>query len=245
MAVFPPFCYLEQQALLKIAGGLFKAQARLEQSLGWKAFYKASQKEQQDEDTDEQQSLPPLTQGQELQSGQSELVSKQTQPPAYFTDATLLAAMTGISRFVTDPELKRILKETAGLGTEATRAGILELLFKRGYLQRHGKQIRASQLGRVFIQSLPERITTPDLTALWEAQLEQICHQQKIIQSLWRSCSQKLSTWCNRHRCRLKSQKPPLNKSQPIRIKDVFPLLRKAKELIKLASSLPIVMQLD
>ncbi len=176
---FPPFCYLEQQALLKIAGGLFKAQARLEQSLGWKAFYKASQKEQQDEDTDEQQSLPPLTKGQELQSGQSELVSKQTQPPAYFTDATLLAAMTGISRFVTDPELKRILKETAGLGTEATRAGILELLFKRGYLQRHGKQIRASQLGRVFIQSLPERITTPDLTALWEAQLEQICHQQK------------------------------------------------------------------
>jgi DNA topoisomerase-3 len=87
--------------------------------------------------------------------------------------------MTGISRFVTDPELKRILKETAGLGTEATRAGILELLFKRGYLQRQGKQIRASALGRSFIQTLPERITQPDLTALWEAQLEQICHQQQ------------------------------------------------------------------
>ncbi len=176
---FPPYCYLEQQALVKIAGGLFKAQARLVQSLGWKAFYKASQKDEQEEDTDEQQSLPPLTKGQQLQSGQSELLAKQTQPPAYFTDATLLAAMTGISRFVTDPELKRILKETAGLGTEATRAGILELLFKRGYLQRQGKQIRASQLGRVFIQSLPQRITAPDLTALWEAQLEQICHQQQ------------------------------------------------------------------
>ncbi len=53
------------------------------------------------------------------------------------------------------------------------------MLFKRGYLQRQGKQIRASQLGRVFIQSLPQRITAPDLTALWEAQLEQICHQQQ------------------------------------------------------------------
>lgn len=176
---YPPFCYLEQQALLKIAGGLFKAQARLVQSLGWKAFYHPSTKEQQDDDSEEQQSLPPLTEGQQLQSGQSELLSKQTQPPAYFTDATLLAAMTGISRFVTDPGLKRILKETAGLGTEATRAGILELLFKRGYLQRQGKQIRATQLGRVFIQSLPQPITAPDLTALWEAQLEQICHQQQ------------------------------------------------------------------
>lgn len=191
---FPAFCYLEQQALIKIAGGLFKAQARQVQSLGWKMFYKASQKEPQDDDQDEQQSLPPLTKGQQLQSGQSELLAKQTQPPAYFTDATLLAAMTGISRFVTDPELKRILKETAGLGTEATRAGILELLFKRGYLQRQGKQIRASQLGRVFIQSLPERITAPDLTALWEAQLEQICHQQQNYQQFMQQLEPEISS---------------------------------------------------
>src|SRR5690606_33572449 len=52
---FPPFCYLEQQALLKIAGGLFKAKARLVQSMGWKAFYKASSKDEQDEDAEEQQ----------------------------------------------------------------------------------------------------------------------------------------------------------------------------------------------
>jgi DNA topoisomerase-3 len=176
---FRPYCYLEQQALLTIAGGLFKAQARLVQSVGWKAFSKSSGQDEQDQDSEQQQGLPPLIKGQQLLSGHSELLCKQTQPPAYFTDATLLAAMTGISRFVTDPELKRILKETAGLGTEATRAGILELLFKRGYLQRQGKQIRSSELGRIFIQSLPQRITAPDLTALWEAQLEQIYHQQQ------------------------------------------------------------------
>ncbi len=54
-----------------------------------------------------------------------ELVEKMTQAPKHFTDATLLAAMTGISRYVKDPEIRKILKETDGLGTEATRAGSL------------------------------------------------------------------------------------------------------------------------
>ena len=59
-----------------------------------------------------------------------ELLEKQTQPPRPFTDATLLSAMTGIARFVQDKELKKVLRATDGLGTEATRAGIIELLFR-------------------------------------------------------------------------------------------------------------------
>ena len=64
------------------------------------------------------------------------LLEKTTQPPEHFTDASLLAAMTGIGRFVSDPSLKSILKDTDGIGTEATRAGIIELLFRREYLIR-------------------------------------------------------------------------------------------------------------
>ncbi len=56
---------------------------------------------------------------------------KKTEPPKHFTEATLLQAMTGIARFVANKNLKAILKETDGLGTEATRAGILDTLFKR------------------------------------------------------------------------------------------------------------------
>ena len=83
--------------------------------------------------------MPPLTQGQALESLQAELLERNTSPPAHFTDATLLSAMTGIALYVKDSELKKILRETDGLGTEATRAGIIELLFRREFLYRNGK----------------------------------------------------------------------------------------------------------
>ena len=70
-----------------------------------------------------------------------EVISKKTQPPKPFTDATLLSAMTGIARFVQDKDLKKILRETDGLGTEATRAGIIELLFKRGFFTKKRGEI--------------------------------------------------------------------------------------------------------
>ena len=63
--------------------------------------------------------------------------------------------MTGIARFVQDKELKKILRQTDGLGTEATRAGIIELLFKRGFLYKKGKNIHSSETGRILIQALP------------------------------------------------------------------------------------------
>lgn len=79
-------------------------------------------------------------------------MERQTQPPRHFTDATLLSAMTGIARFVQDKDLKKILRATDGLGTEATRAGIIELLFKRGFLSKKGRYIHSSRpAGRSFI----------------------------------------------------------------------------------------------
>ncbi|WP_327790333.1 DNA topoisomerase, partial [Vibrio anguillarum] len=106
------------------------------------------------------------------------LDEKQTSPPKHFTDATLLAAMTGIARYVADPEIKKVLRETDGLGTEATRASIIELLFKRQFLTKQGKEIRATPIGKQLIQSLPERMVVPDMTAHWEAQLEAICEKK-------------------------------------------------------------------
>ena len=124
------------------------------------------------------QQLPPLIKGQALHCFKGECLQKQTQPPKAFTDATLLAAMTGISRFVKDPELRKILKDSDGIGTEATRAGIIELLFKRSFLTRQGKQIRATDAGRGLINSLPTVTTQPDLTARWELILNAIVDRQ-------------------------------------------------------------------
>ena len=96
--------------------------------------------------------------------------------------------MTGIARFVQDKDLKKILRATDGLGTEATRAGIIELLFKRGFLSKKGRYIHSSEAGRALIHSLPEIGRRPDMTAHWESVLTQIsekqCRYQDFMQPL-------------------------------------------------------------
>ena len=108
----------------------------------------------------------------ELLCEKGEVVERQTQPPRHFTDATLLSAMTGIARFVQDKDLKKILRATDGLGTEATRAGIIELLFKRGFLTKKGRYIHSTDAGKALFHSLPEMATRPDV-AHWESVLTQ------------------------------------------------------------------------
>ena len=170
---YPQYRFNETKVKLEIAGGLFGCKATEIVDLGWKTLFPARKEKQ-----DEEQLLPPLSLNQMLQCVAADIQDKMTQPPKYFTDATLLAAMTGIARFVTDPEIRKVLRDTDGLGTEATRAGIIELLFKRSYLKREGKAIRATAVGRGLIDSLPAQASRPDMTAQWESMLESICQRQ-------------------------------------------------------------------
>ena len=86
--------------------------------------------------------------------------------------------MTGIARFVSDPSIKKVLRDTDGLGTDATRAGIIDLLFKRNFLQRNGKKIVATDIGTALIHALPTVATLPDMTAQWEATLTAISEKK-------------------------------------------------------------------
>jgi DNA topoisomerase-3 len=175
---------LDTKVEVTIENGLFRASQTDTHDLGWKALFPSARTK--DDATTESTTppLPPLKEGQPLQSLQANCQEKHTTPPKPFTEATLLAAMTGISRFVSDASLKSILKETDGLGTEATRAGIIELLFKRGFLQRQGKNIHATQAGKTLIHALPERITQPDLTARWESVLGDIAGKKAKYEDL-------------------------------------------------------------
>jgi DNA topoisomerase-3 len=173
---YPAYIYQQTKVSLLIAGGHFSTQAKTEKQLGWKVLFPQSKKAKAADDSNQEheQTLPPLTSGQVLHCKQGELLEKHTSPPQSFTDATLLAAMTGIARYVSDPAIKKVLKETDGLGTDATRAGIIDLLFKRGFLQRLGKSITATDVGIALINALPEMATLPDMTAQWEATLTDI-----------------------------------------------------------------------
>ena len=166
--------YRDIRADIVIQSGRFVAKARQVTCPGWKVLFG------QVEGTapESEPPLPALQAGQPLRSLQAEVVQKHTAPPRHFTEATLLAAITGIAAFVRDVELKKILRETDGLGTEATRAGIIELLFRRGFLERQGKTIRATALGRALIHALPEAATLPDMTARWESVLGSISQRE-------------------------------------------------------------------
>ena len=196
---YPAYCYGETTVQVTIEGGLFNTKARQDKSLGWKQLFarqeshgnkpieKKPAEESTSKDDDDNDEfigqLPPLTLGQLLHCTRGELLEKNTQPPKAFTDATLLGAMTGINRYVTDANIRKILKETDGLGTEATRAGIIELLFKRRFLQRLGKSIVSTEVGKGLINSLPVSATSPDMTALWEASLNSICRKETSYQA--------------------------------------------------------------
>lgn len=188
MQFCPDAEYRKSKITLNIAGGTFIAQARNLQTAGWKTLWG-----KEDNDEEQQEPLLPIVEkGQILFCSKGEIISKKTQPPKPFTDATLLSAMTGIARFVQDKELKKILRETDGLGTEATRAGIIELLFKRGFLYKKGKNIHSSEAGRILIQALPDIATQPDMTAHWESQLTGISQKQTSYQQFMETLTQML-----------------------------------------------------
>ncbi|MEW8420144.1 MAG: DNA topoisomerase III [Candidatus Thiodiazotropha endolucinida] len=182
---YPHYEYQECEIQLEIAGGRFIAKSRVPKNLGWKKLFEKKTTQNQKGNSQEEQNdahmnatLPEVKKGETLLCRKGELLEKQTSPPKPFNDASLLAAMTGIGRYVDDKALRVILKETDGLGTEATRAGIIELLFNRGFLLRNGKQIRASEAGKALIDSLPLMATQPDMTARWEMELNAISRRE-------------------------------------------------------------------
>ncbi|MGY8872159.1 MAG: DNA topoisomerase III [Pseudomonadales bacterium] len=181
---YPPFEYLDKQIDTEVAGGLFVAKQKDVLAQGWKILFPAARQpnalaaEGDSGDGFSSVSLPDVQQGDTVLCSEANLAEKQTSPPKYFTDATLLSAMTGIARYVQDPTIKKVLRDTDGLGTEATRAGIIELLFTRQFLTRIGKDIRATEVGIQLITSLPENMAHPDMTAHWESQLEAISQRE-------------------------------------------------------------------
>ena len=167
--------YYAVRVEVEIAAGLFVAVAKELINEGWRCiFLSRSKASNQDDDSESGQLLPRLDIGQSLKCLQAEVLEKHTSPPKTYTDGSLLAAMTGISAHVSDPQLRKVLRETDGLGTEATRAGIIELLFSRGFLSRTGKTITSTPSGRGLIEALPDVATYPDMTARWESELSAI-----------------------------------------------------------------------
>lgn len=220
MQFYGPHKYQEQVAKIDIAGGEFVAKGKSSQDLGWLALTKNPNSKSDDSKNDTL--LPDLNKGDLLKCIDSQLIEKQTSPPTHFTEATLLAAMTGISRYVQDRNIKLILKETDGLGTEATRASIIDLLFTRQFMQKVGKEIHATDTGKALINALPSETTYPDMTATWEADLDKIAQRQLRYDGFMQPLTESIARLIKNSQQLDTSQFAGLKTAKPIRKKRYF-----------------------
>ncbi|WP_419852287.1 DNA topoisomerase III [Actinobacillus pleuropneumoniae] len=173
LAQFLPHFEIDK-TLIHLVSGQHSLLAKGKQviSNGWKILFGNTLEEI--EGDEEKQRLPILAKGQQCRVHSTEVRSLKTSPPSHYTEGTLLSAMKNAARFVTDERLKQRLRETEGLGTEATRAGLIQGLIDKGFLKKKGKQILATEQANALIDSLPDLLKNPGLTALWEQALNQI-----------------------------------------------------------------------
>jgi DNA topoisomerase-3 len=141
------------------------------QQVGWKALDVVPERRQ--ERAPETPTLPRLIQGQSQAVVAAEALKKKTRPPKRFTEGTLLTAMETAGKTLDEKELSDAMKET-GLGTPATRASIIEVLLKRGYIVRDGKVLEATEKGIHLIQVVHPEVKSPAMTGQWEAYLKRI-----------------------------------------------------------------------
>lgn len=170
---YPDMRYLAVSATVLCEEERFRASGRRVTDVGWQKVYGKENDEEEAEEEDSQ-AVPDMSKGDLLAARGTKVTSRRTKPPARFTDGTLVQAMTNIHRFVTTPEIKKRLRENDGIGTEATRANIIETLIRRKYLQRKGRHLVSTEAGQSIIAVLPEEVTDPGLTAVWESYLEKI-----------------------------------------------------------------------
>ncbi len=120
------------------------------------------------------QTLPALAEGRDCAVADVKLKDLWTQPPKPFTEGDLIKAMKNVAKLVEDPLLKQKLKDTTGIGTEATRASIIQGLLDRGYLIKNGKALAATPAAFSLIDAVPRAIADPGTTAIWEQALDMV-----------------------------------------------------------------------
>ncbi|MDX5853122.1 DNA topoisomerase [Bacillus cereus group sp. BfR-BA-01363] len=162
----PPMVTQKTSVVTENNGHLFKTSGSVLESIGFMALYNYKAQDNM---------LPPLKKGEAVSLKKAELITKQTSKPGRYTDRTLNIAMENAGRFIDDDELKEVLKEAKGIGTPATRGGIVEKLVSLNMIERKKKSFFATEYGIGIIQSLNGHdITSPELTAKWEQKLSEI-----------------------------------------------------------------------
>jgi len=172
---FPAAQYMTTTRITRVECEPFKTEGKILIELGWLEVYGRELLDKPEEN------LVPVEQGARVQAVRVDIHTDHTNPPARYTEATILSAMEGAGKLVEDEELREAMKEK-GLGTPATRAQIIETLISARYLTRHGKELhptpKAIQTITLLKTAVPE-LTSPEMTGEWEYKLRKI-EQRKL-----------------------------------------------------------------
>jgi len=166
--------YDRTQADFDCAGHTLRAVGKVIAEPGWRRALPQALTPGKDREAAAPQPLPTLREGQDCAVADVTLKDLWTQPPKPFTEGDLIKAMKNVAKLVDDPRLKQKLKDTTGIGTEATRAGIIQGLIDRGYLRKQGKALAATPAAFSLIDAVPRAIADPGTTAIWEQALDMV-----------------------------------------------------------------------
>ncbi|MCG8558107.1 MAG: DNA topoisomerase [Proteobacteria bacterium] len=167
----------------------FRAFGRMRLVAGWQQVAGIGEHDAGDAGSPAAPTLPKLGKG-ELLSASYKILAKRTRPPARLTEGALLLAMETAGRLVEVEALRAAMKDN-GLGTPATRAATIETLLKRGFIERQGKRLHATDAGIALIDALPvTSLASPELTGQWEARLARICRGEERRENFMRDISQ-------------------------------------------------------
>ncbi|WP_264312488.1 DNA topoisomerase III [Pseudomonas putida] len=201
----PEHEYLKTQVLMHSQADQLLARGKQTLVRGWKAVINETHGNEPGEQT---QRLPTLRESASVALTDAAAIAQRTQPPKAYTEGTLVKAMKTIANQVADPRLKQTLKDSCGLGTEATRAAIIQGLIDHGYLTKKKRSLAASAAAHTLIEAVPPEVADPVLTALWEQALERIESGQLSVETFLAKQAQWL-TRLVRSNASLTLQPPP------------------------------------
>ncbi|WP_323123180.1 DNA topoisomerase [Burkholderia alba] len=196
---YAPATFMKTTIEIACVGERLTAGGRTPVSAGWHQVLKPEADEVPDAgDTDEGgssggQLLPELAVDDPLLVTATDLQSKQTKPPGRFDESTLIAAMVDLHKYTDDPAAKARLKAGKGIGTSATRAGIIADLRKRGFLEPHKTsktKFQSSATGRALLAALPAPVKDPAVAGMFKIALDAVADGEMSFDAFMARCEQ-------------------------------------------------------
>lgn len=190
---WPTHQYDQTDIVLEVEGRRFTTRSNITTRPGWTTLYKndAGNEDLADDEEVLALDLRALNAGQTGTCASASADQQETKPKPLYTMATLLTDLTRVAKYVRDDRLRKLLIEKdkdkagehGGIGTPATRDGIIATLFDRGFLIEKGKNIVSSPQAREFYDALPDQAKFPDMTAIWHEQQRAIADGSKDARS--------------------------------------------------------------